>query len=174
MDRSKKENVVAELNEKLKKATIAVLADYSGIKVKDFSNLRNELRKTDGEVKVVKNNLLSLALKETDYEALDTLLGGPRALVLSYGDVVASAKALVDFAKKNDSLEIKGGVYEGASLSREQLVSLAALPSREVLQAKLLSLFVAVPTRLVTVLSAVPGGFVRLLDAYRMKKEGTN
>jgi large subunit ribosomal protein L10 len=53
-------------------------------------------------------------------------------------------------------------------------VSLAALPSREVLQAKLLSLFVAVPTRLVTVLNAVPGGFVRLLDAYRMKKEGTN
>ncbi len=174
MERGKKESVVAELNEKLKRAKIAMLADYSGIKVKDFEDLRNELRKAGSEVKVVKNNLLSRAARETDYSGLDSFLGGPRALVLSYGDVASSAKVLVEFAKKHAALDIKGGVLDGASLSREQLATLAALPGKEVLQAKLLSLFVAVPTQLVTVLSGVPRGLVQVLDGYRQKKEESN
>ena len=171
MDRSKKEQVVAELNEKLRRAKIAVLAGYSGIKVKDLNELRNELRKTGSDVKVVKNNLLSRALMETEYRGLDSFLGGPRVLILNYGDVVAPTKVLVEFAKKNAALEIKGGVYEGSSLSQEQLVTLASLPSREILQAKLLSLFVAVPTQLVTVLSGVQRGLLTVLDGYRAKKE---
>jgi large subunit ribosomal protein L10 len=174
LDRGKKEQVVAELNEKLRRAKIAMLADYSGIKVKDLSELRNGLRKTGSDVQVVKNNLLVRALKETNYTGLDSLLGGPRVLILNYGDVVAPTKILVDFAKKNAALEIKGGVYEGSSLSPEQLVTLASLPGKEVLQAKLLSLFVAVPTQLVTALSGVQRGLVTVLDGYRAKKEQTN
>jgi len=174
LDRSKKEIIVAELNEKLKRAKIAMLAGYSGIKVKDFEDLRNELRKNESEVKVVKNNLLGLALRDTDYGPLDSMLVGPRALILGYGDVVASTKVLVNFAKKNEALEIMGGVLEGAILSREQLSTLASLPGKGVLQAKLLSLFVAVPTRLVTVLSGVQRGLVQVLESYRLKKEQSN
>ncbi|MDD5475650.1 MAG: 50S ribosomal protein L10 [Syntrophales bacterium] len=174
MDRSKKEEIVSELNEKLKRAKIAMLADYSGIRVKDLSELRNELRKTGSDVKVVKNNLLSRALKDTEYAGLDSLLGGPRVLILNYEDVVAPTKVLVEFAKKNASLEIKGGVYEGSSLSQGELTTLASLPGKEVLQAKLLSMFVAVQTQLVTVLSGVPRGLVTVLDGYREKKEETN
>lgn len=174
LDRRTKEQIVAELHEKLSRAKIAILADYRGIKVKEFDELRNELRKSGSEVRVVKNNLLNLAIKETDFEGLEGHLKGPRALVLNFGDVVAPTKALVEFAKKNAALEIKGGVLEGSTLDKAQLAALAELPSREVLLGKLLSLFVAVPTQLVTVLSGVPRGFVQVLNAYRMKQEETN
>ncbi|MCK9273743.1 MAG: 50S ribosomal protein L10 [Syntrophales bacterium] len=173
MDRSTKEKIVAELHEKLLRAKIAILADYRGIKVKELNELRGELRKSDSEVRVVKNNLLNLALKETKFTELEEHLEGPRALILNFGDVVAPAKALTEFAKKNAALEIKGGVLEGSALNKAELVALAELPSREVLLGKLLSLFVAVPTRFVTVLNGVPQGFVRVLDGYRLKKEET-
>jgi len=174
LDRSTKKQVVAELHEKLKSAKIAILADYRGIKVKEFNELRSELRKSESEVRVVKNNLLSLAIRETDFGGLEEHLEGPRALILNFGDAIAPTKALVEFAKKSTALEIKGGVLEGATLDKAQLAALAELPSREVLLGKLLSLFVAAPTQLVTVLSGVPRGFVQVLNSYRLKKEETN
>jgi large subunit ribosomal protein L10 len=84
---------------------------------------------------------------------------------------VESAKVLVDFARKNAELEIKAGMLKGKVISRDQLSALAALPSREILLGKLLSVFVGVQTGLVNVLSAVPRSFVQVLDAYRAKKE---
>ncbi len=171
MNRSTKERVVTELHEKLKGVNLAILADYSGIKVKDITDLRNELRKVDSELKVVKNNLLSIALKDTEFTLLDDHLKGPRALMMNFGDVVEPTRILVEFAKKNDRLEIEAGVLDGRFLSREQIKSLAELPSRDILLGKLLSVLVGAQTQLVTVLSAVPRGFVQVLEAHRIKKE---
>jgi len=95
-------------------------------------------------------------------------------VAITRGDVVETTKALVDFARKNANLEIKAAMMNGKALSRDQLTTLAELPSREVLIGKLLSLMVGVQASLVNVLSAVPRNFVGVLDAYREKKASAN
>jgi len=171
LDRRTKELVAAELHEKLKKSKMAVVANFSGLSVAKMMELRNALRKSDAELRVVKNTLLRIASQETPYLALEEHFKGPLALTLNQGDVVQSTKVLVEFAKKNAEIEIKCGMLEGKFLTREELGMLSALPSREILLGELLSLFVAVQTSLVNVLSAVPRSFVQVLDAYRVKKE---
>lgn len=171
LNRGAKEQVVDELHKKLKDVKLAILADYSGIRVKDISDLRNELRKVDSEFKVVKNNLLSIALKDTEFSPLDDHLKGPRALMMNFGDVVEPTRILVEFAKKNDRLEIEAGVLDGRLLSREQIGDLAKLPSRDILLGKFLSVLIGVQTQLVTVLSGVPRGLVQVLEAHKMNKE---
>lgn len=174
MDRSRKEQVVAELQEKLKDVKLAILADYSGLNVLKITELRNELRKSDAEIRVIKNTLFKLASKDLEFNLFDDHLKGPLALIMNFGDVVEPTKVLVDFAKKNAALELKVGVMNGAFLTKEQIQTLSELPSREVLLGKLLSVMVGAQTSLVTVLSGVPRQFVQLLEAYRVKKEKEN
>ena len=174
MDRGTKEKVIAVLHEKIQNAKLIVLADYSGLSVEEITTLRNTLRKSDTELMVIKNTLFEIALKGTDAVALESHLNGPLAIALNSGDAVEPAKILVEFAKKNANLEVVAGTLEGKVLTEEQIRALAELPSRDVLLAKLLSVMVGVQTSLVTVLSAVPRGFVQVLDGYRMKKEDNN
>ncbi len=163
MNRSAKERVVAELHEKLKDVKMAVLAGYSGIKVKDITDLRNDLRKAESELRVVKNNLLSIALRETEFLPLDDYLKGPKALMMNFGDVAEPTKILIEFAKKNAKLEIEAGVLDGKLLSRDQIKALAELPSREILLGKLLICPGWGSITAFTVLSAVPRGSCRCL-----------
>jgi len=174
LDRKTKEQVVADLHEKLKEFKLAVLATYSGLDVERLTVLRNSLRKSDTEVKVVKNTLLRLASQGTDLSVAQDQLKGPLALILTNKDVVEPAKILVEFAKKNAQLELKAGVLNGKILTQEQLGALALLPSREILLGKLLSVMVGVQGSFVNVLSAVPRGLVQVLNAYREKKESAN
>ncbi len=171
MDRKEKEQVVAELHEKLKDFKLAVLTGYSGMDVARITALRVALRKSGSDMRVVKNTLLRIASQGTEFSAMNEFVKGPLALIINDKDVVEAVKVLVEFAKKNSELEIKAAMLEGKMLTREQLNAVALLPSREVLLAKLLSVLVGVPTGLVSVLSAVPRGMVQVLDAYRSKKE---
>lgn len=174
MDRRTKEQVAAELHEKLTDFKLAVLTGYSGMDVAKMTALRMALRKSDAELRVVKNSLLSIASRETDFGQLEAHFRGPLAVAITRGDAVEATKALVDFAKKNAQLEIKAAMLDGRMLSKEQLAVLAELPSREVLIGKLLSLMVAMQTSLVNVLSGVPRSFVQMLGAYRDKKASEN
>ena len=174
MDRRTKKQVAAELHEKLKDFKLAVLTGYSGMDVAKMTALRVVLRKSNAELKVVKNSLLSLASRDTDLSALEGTFKGPLAVAIARGDVVETTKALVDFAKKNANLEIKAAMLNGKVLNKEQLTVLAELPSREVLIGKLLSVMVGAQTNLVNVLSAVPRSFVQVLNAYREKKAEAN
>ena len=174
MDRKTKEQVVEELHEKLKHFNLAVLTNCSGLNVEKITTLRNALRKTDTEFRVVKNTLLRIASKETDLSGMQEHFKGPLAIALNYSDVVDTAKVLIDFAKKNADLEIRAGMLNGKVITGEQLNHLATLPSREVLLGKLLSVFVGVQTGFVSVLSAVPRSMVQVVEAYRLKKEKTN
>lgn len=174
MDRRTKEQVAAELHEKLKGFTLAVLAGYSGMDVERMTALRVALRKSKAELKVVKNTLLTIASRDTDFAALKDQFKGPLAVAITHGDAVETTKALVDFAKKNASLEIKAAMMNGRVLTKDQLMALAELPSREVLLGRLLSLMVGVPTSLVNVLSGVPRNFVQVLNAYKEKKASAN
>lgn len=174
MDRSKKEHVVAELQEKLKDVKLAILADYSGLDVEKITALRNDLRKSGAEVRVIKNTLFKIAAQDTDYRLLDDYLVGPLAVIMNFDDVVEPTKALVNFAKKNEKLELKIGVMNGKSLTVEDIKTLSELPSREVLLGQFLSVLVSAQTSLVRVLSGVPRQFVQVLEAYRAKKEQQN
>lgn len=174
MDRTTKEQIVSELQKKLKEANFGVLTSFSGMNVEKMEALRNELRKSDAEWKVVKNTLLKIASDGTDFSILADHFKWPVAVVLSYKDPVAPAKVLVDFAKKNPELEIKIGVLDKKLLTKGDLTVLAELPSRDVLLGKLVSVMAAVPTSLVRVLNAVPGSFVQVLNAYCDKKKSLN
>jgi large subunit ribosomal protein L10 len=174
LDRGTKEQVAAELHEKLKDFRIAVLAGYSGMDVAKMTALRVALRKSNVELRVVKNTLLSIASQGTELSALEGQFTGPLTVAIAHGDEVEATKALIDFAKKNEKLQIKAAVMRGKALTAEQLVILAELPSREVLLGKLLSVMVGAQTSLVNVLSGVPRNFVQVLNAYKEKKASAN
>lgn len=174
MDRRTKEQIVSGLQEKLRQANMGVLTSFSAMKVGKMEALRNALRKNDAELKVVKNTLLNIAAKETDFQILAEHFKWPVAVVLSYKDPVAPTKALIDFAKKNPELEIKVGIIDGKMLSKADIEALAELPGREVLLGKLVSVMAAVPTSFVSVLSGVQRSFVQVLGAYCDKKKTLN
>jgi large subunit ribosomal protein L10 len=132
------------------------------------------LRKSDAEWKVVKNTLLRIASKETDFSILADHFKWPVAVVLGYKDPVAPTKILIDFAKKNPELEIKVGMLDKKLLTKRDINVLAELPSKEVLLGRLVSVMAAVPTSFVTVLSGVPRSFVQVLNAYCDKKKTLN
>ena len=174
MDRKTKEQIVSELQKKLKEANMGILTSFSGMNVEKMESLRNELRKSNAEWKVVKNTLLRIASNDTDFSIIADHFKWPVAIALSYKDPVAPAKVLVDFAKKNPELEIKIGVLDKKLLTKNDLIVLAELPGKDVLLGKLVSVMAAVPTSFVTVLSAVPRSLVQVLSAYCDKKKTLN
>ena len=138
-----KKQQVAELSEKLNGAVAGVLVDYKGITVADDTVLRANLRKAGVDYAVVKNTLLTLAVKGTALEGLTSVLEGTTALAVSKDDAVASAKILSEFADKHENFLIKGGFLEGEVISLDKIDSLAKLPSREVLLATVAAAFQA-------------------------------
>ena len=166
-----KKALVADLHEKLQKANIVILADYKGLKVEAINELRRKLKETGAEYRVVKNTVLRRASENTDTAVVIDYYKGPTAVVMSYGDPVAPAKALCEFAKDNDMLEVKAGTMNGSLLTADQIIALSKLPSREVLLSQMLSVLVGVPTSFVRVLNAVPGQLVNVLSAIKDKKE---
>ena len=138
-----KQAVVGEITDKLKSAASVVVVDYRGLNVSQVTELRKQLREAGIDFKVYKNSMSRRAAEAAGLEGLNEHLTGPNAIAFSNEDVVAPAKILNDFAKKNDKLEIKAGVIEGALASAEDVKALAELPSREGLLSMLLSVLQA-------------------------------
>ena len=170
MNRDEKASVVDELSSKFAKAKLAVVTDYRGLSVPAFQEIRRALRPSNSEIRVAKNTLLRLAVKGTSFEGIGSHFEGTTAITVSYDDPVAPAKVLTDFVKDHPQLEIKAAVLDGKTITPEDLLALAKLPSKEVLLAKLLSVMQAVPTSFVQVLSGVPRQFVYTLQAIKDKK----
>ena len=171
MDKTNKEQVVAELTEKMGAAKVAFLTDYRGIDVEAANALRGELHKANVEYRVVKNTFLKIAIKGTDKECLNEYLNGPTSLTIAKEDPVAPAKALSDFAKANKNFELKCGIMDGKLLTVADITALADLPSREVLLAKVLGSISAPATNFVGVLAAMPRSLVQVLGAIKDQKE---
>ena len=134
---NKKIKEVEELSEKIKKAKVVLLTDYKGINVADVTALRANLRKTESEYKVIKNNITRRALQNCKIEGLEDQLEGTTAVILGYEDYLEPLKAIYEFSKNNEYYKIKGGVIEGKVVPVEELITLAKLPSRETLIAQL-------------------------------------
>ena len=117
MNRDEKVSKVSELNETFSKAKFAVVTDYRGLKVTELEELRRELKKSDAQIRVAKNSLLKLAVKDTDYEILSEYFTGTTAVAVSFEDPVASAKALSGFAKDYEALSIRSAALDGSVLN---------------------------------------------------------
>ena len=170
MKREEKEQFVAQLHERLEKAEATFMVAYKGLNVEAMNTLRNELRNVKAEFQVVKNRLLKRASQKTGTHQLVEHMTGPSAITLTYDDVVAPAKVLVDFQKEHKDLEIKGAQISGKPMGSDQVQHLAALPGREVLLAKTLSVMHGVPTAFVRVLSGVTVNLMNVLKAIEEQK----
>ncbi|WP_232699783.1 50S ribosomal protein L10 [Brevibacillus daliensis] len=159
--REEKVQVINEIATKLRESQTVVVADYRGLTVAQVTELRKQLREAGVEYKVYKNSLARLATAQENLSDLDAHLLGPNAIAFSKDDVIAPAKIIADFAKKNDKLEIKGGVIEGKVVGAEEIKALASLPSREGLLSMLLS-----------VLQAPVRNFALAVKAVSEQKEG--
>ncbi|NLN27513.1 MAG: 50S ribosomal protein L10 [Firmicutes bacterium] len=172
MARPEKVAVVEELAEKFKNSAAAIFTDYRGLDVKAMTELRRRLRESGVEYKVVKNTLTLLAARAAEIEGVEALLGGPTAIAFDAKDPVAPAKVLSQFAKENDALEIKGGVLEGRVIAKNEVDTLANLPSREELLATVLMRMQGPIYGLVYVLQGTIQSLVYALEAIRREKEG--
>ena len=135
---TQKEQVVAELTDKIKAAPAGVIVNYAGITVADDTKLRAELRKAGVEYTVIKNTLIAKACDEVGYETLRESLKGMTALAISMDDPVVAAKILANYAKDHDNFVLKAGYVDGRVLDANGVKALAETPSKEVLLGRIL------------------------------------
>jgi len=166
-----KAETVAALHARFSAVTGAVVSDYRGLNVQEMSSLRRQLREVDVELHVVKNTLARRAAAETDFERIAESFVGPTSIAFTQGDVVAMAKVMTEYAKREPKLAIRAGLAEGQALTPEQVTALAELPPREVLLAQMLGVLQSPLSGLVGVLQGVVRQFVYVLAAIQREKE---
>lgn len=170
MNKKEKELFITEMNERLKRAQATFLVDYHGLDVESINRVRGELRKIGAEFSVVKNRLLKLASKNTETESIEDKFTGPCAIAITYDDVVAPAKVLVNLVKDLKKMELKAGQTSGKPMDSEGIKRLASLPGREQLLAQVLSAMNAVPTSFVRVTNGVLVNFMNVMKAIEKSK----
>jgi len=172
MNRAEKATEIENLKTRFVNAQLTILADYKGLSVSEMTDLRRQLRENEAVIKVVKNRLAKLALKDTPAsEVFAKHLVGTTAVATSDTDPAGSAKVLTKFAKDNDKLKIKVGYLDGKELDEQALKALASLPSKEELIGQLLGSMNAPASNLVSVLAQIPRQLVTVLAAVRDQKE---
>lgn len=160
LNRSEKEAVVTQVQALAAKAQTLVMAEYRGITVGAMTALRAKAREQGVSLRVLKNTLVRRAVAGTPFEVASEQMSGP----LIYGfsqDAVAAAKVMAEFAKSNDALVLKVGVFDGKALDVNGVKELASIPSKEVLLSQLLGL-----------MQSPVSGLARVLAALAEKKEG--
>ncbi len=170
MDRDQKSAAVAELNRTFTESGVVVVTRNLGLTVAQSTALRVKMRDAGASYKVAKNRLVRIAAEGTAYTTLSDLLTGPTALSTSK-DPVAAAKAIVEFAKTSDKLEIVGGAMGDTVLDVDGVKALAELPSLDALRARLLGLVNAPATKLVQIVQAPAGQLARVFAAYADKDQ---
>ncbi len=154
LNRSEKEAVISEVTTLAAQAQTLVIAEYRGITVADMTKLRNQARSNGVNLSVLKNTLARRAVTGSSFEVVADQMTGP----LIYGfsvDAIAAAKVVAEFAKTNDKLVIRGGVYGGKALDANGVKQLASIPSKEVLLAQLCGLLMSPMSRTAVVLGAL-------------------
>ncbi|MDT0506597.1 50S ribosomal protein L10 [Novosphingobium sp. MMS21-SN21R] len=165
MDRSQKAESVAFLNGVFSEAGAVVITRNLGMTVAQSSALRNKIREAGATYKVAKNSLAKLAIAGTDYEGMGDLFTGPTAIAAS-ADPVAAAKAVVEFAKTTDKIEIVGGAMGTHVLNEAGVRALASMPSLDELRGTLIGLIQAPATKIAQLTTAPAAKLARVFGAY--------
>jgi large subunit ribosomal protein L10 len=173
MLRKDKEQVVAELVERLRSSDTLLVADYRGLTMSEIDGVRTELLKHGARFSVVKNTLTRRAADEAGVPQLKEMLDGPVAIAFVLdGDMVAVAKSLNDTARQTKVLELKGGILQGETVTAEQVRELASLPPADVLRGQVLGAVVGPATAIVGLFTAPLRDLVGVLDA-RINQQGS-
>ena len=172
--RLKKEEQVKALSEYIGKATAGFLVNFHKLNVQQVTEMRKKLKNEGlGDMKVCRNTLIGKALDSYPdvKKHFSASLNGSSAFVFAFGEPSKVAKIISDYVEKTETLQIKTGMLEGKGISLNDIKELAALPSIEVLQAKLLSVLSAPMSKLLSVCSAVPQGLMQVVSSYKDKKK---
>jgi large subunit ribosomal protein L10 len=173
MSKEKKAQVIDSLREVFTSCNIGILTDYRGLSAPEITTLRRSLRELGIDYKVVKNTLARFAAERAGKDELGSLFAGPIAIAFSYGDISEPAKALADYIRTSKAtLDIRGGFLEDRLLTSKDVMTLSALPSREVLMAKVMGGMQAPIITLLSHLSTPLRGFVNILQARIQQLEG--
>ncbi|MFC2173689.1 50S ribosomal protein L10 [Acidobacteriota bacterium] len=165
MNREQKQHEVESIKKIFDEAGSIFLVDFRGLKVNDATELRRHVRETESEYRVVKNTLALRALKGSSFEELADHFVGPTAVVFTGKDPVKLAKSLTGYAKEHPTLVFKVAVVEGQVITEKEIKTVAELPSKKELQAKLLFMLSSPMRQLVTVLSASQRNLLNVLKA---------
>jgi large subunit ribosomal protein L10 len=168
MDRAEKKEAVAALKQTFNEANVVVITRNLGLTVAQSTALRIRMRETGASYKVAKNTLALIAVEGTTYAPISDMLTGPTALATSV-DPVAAAKAVVEFAKTNDKLEIVGGAMGETLLDVNGVKALAELPSLDELRAKLIGLIQAPASKIARTINEPGAQLARVFGAYAAK-----
>ena len=170
-----KYELVDDLKAKLVNAKAVFVGEYRGMTVAQSTLLRKKVREAGGELKVAKNTLFAIAMKEAGLNALpEDMMKGPNIYALCYDDPVSVAKVLKEYVsdKTQKAFILKGGLLETQQLNLAQLMALADLPSKEVMRGQVVRTIAAPLSGLVNVLSGTIRNFVTCLAQIRDKKDG--
>ena len=170
--RAEKTQLVNDIGRMLKDSDFVFFITYKGLAVKDFTAFRDELMKHKAHCHVLKNSLVKKAAEISGMGALASCeLADDTAFVFGRDDAGAVAKVIDEFSKKNEKMTAKSGFMEGGILSGNEVKAIAALPTKEVLQAMLLGVLQATSRNLVSVLNAKVCSIVNVINAYKNKQE---
>lgn len=153
MNREEKTELLNTLHEVFSNAESVVITEYLGLTVAEADELRNKVRDAGASLRVTKNRIARLAVKDTKFEGLADLFKGPVAMAYA-NDPIAACKACVEFAKNNEKLVIIGGALSDKALTLDEIKALAAIPSMDELRAKLVGLLQAPAAKLARVTKA--------------------
>jgi large subunit ribosomal protein L10 len=171
MKRSDKEQLVADLSDKIKSAKVLYYTDFTGLNVKRMTELRRRFRRAGVEYVVIKNTLAARAATDAGLDAAVDRLRGPTGVVIG-SDAVIAAKVLADFARENEQRpEVKGGMLEGKVIDAEQVKKLALLPSRDQMLAELGAGLQSPLAGFVGALSGLMYMFIGAVDALKTQRE---
>ena len=172
MNREEKATAISELGEGIGQATNAFVISFKGITVPQVTELRKQVRETNSSYIVVKNTLALIAVKDSPLKGLENAFTGPTAVAYNTTDAVALAKALTKFAKDVPSVQFKGALLNGQVVPASEIQTIANLPSREQLVAKLLYLMQHPIRGLAVVLNGTIRNFAVVLDQIAKQKGG--
>lgn len=172
MTRSKKIEVVKDLNEKFKKAAGVIVLDFKGIKANDLIDIRKKFKQSGIEYRVVKNTLAKIALKGTGIEKISSYMVNNNALAISYDDAVQLAKVVLATIKDKEKMVVKGGMISGGDLlDAKGIKALSELPGKDEVRAMLLSVLMQVPRQMLYVMSAAQRDLLGVLNARKQQLE---
>ena len=163
MDRAQKEAVVAELDQIFKVSGVVVVTHYTGLTVAEMSDLRIRMRNAGGAVRVAKNRLVKIALKDKECQNMAELFSGQTALIYSEDQLVA-AKIAVEFSKENQKLVILGGAMGATELDAEGVVQVSKMPSREEVIGSIASMLAAPGSNIANALTSPSSSIASILS----------
>jgi len=170
MNRSDKTSYISSLKKDLESSNSMMVYHYEGLNVKQLDDLRDQMRQVGALLKVTKNRITKLALKDTSYSEAENLFSGPTGVALSK-DPITLAKILVKFQKSNEKLKIVGGIMDNKLLAPADVAQIATLPTLDEARGKIVALLQAPQQKLLSILLAPGRKIANLAHAKSLKKD---